>query len=283
MWTRQQESVRLWPPGALSRSLSPMTSTKSPAEIASGVFCIGPHGRTQTNVYLVRAGSTWALVDAGWAGDFERIQAAVRGIVGSGDMPSAILATHAHPDHTGAAWALAEAWHCPILLHELELPLAGGDFAAMNRYAGPLDRYVILPTMRVIGKRRREAALSAASFASLVRPLPPGGRIPELEGWRWIATPGHTPGHVSFLRSADRIILSGDALVTLRVNALTGFVLGRQGFSGPPWYTTWNKQLARASVRRLAAHEPSVVAGGHGRPMAGPETVAALRKFAATV
>jgi len=231
----------------------------------------------------VRAVSGWVLVDAGWAADFERIKSAVSRVAGSNGRPGAILATHAHPDHTGAARSLAEAWNCPIVLHPRELPIAGGDFAAMHRFAGPLDRYVILPAMHAIGKRRRDALLAAGSIASLVRPLESNGLIPKLEGWRWIATPGHTPGHVSFVRTADRVVLSGDALVTLRVNSLAGVLFGRQGLSGPPWYTTWSRRLAVGSIRRLAAMRPTVVGGGHGQPISDTHVDRALDAFAAAV
>jgi hypothetical protein len=38
-------------------------------EIAPDVFCLGPWGRTQTTVYFVRSGTSWVLIDAGWAND----------------------------------------------------------------------------------------------------------------------------------------------------------------------------------------------------------------------
>jgi glyoxylase-like metal-dependent hydrolase (beta-lactamase superfamily II) len=86
---------------------------------------------------------------------------------------------------------------------------------------------------------------------------------------------------VSFLRRADRVVLTGDALVTLRVNAPAGILLGRQGLSMPPWYTTWSPPLARAAIAAIATLEPAIVGGGHGRPLAGLDTAAAIRAFAA--
>jgi len=252
-----------------------------PLEIAPDVFCLGPWGRTQTNVYFVRAGSAWALVDAGWEGDVPRIEAAARSLLGPAAVPAAILLTHDHPDHAGAARVLAETWRCPILLHPAETAIATGDFAAMERFAGPLDRWVILPAMQALGERRRAEVLARGSIAGLIRELEPNGVVPGVEGWGWIPTPGHTPGHVSFVRPADRVVLTGDALVTLRVNAPAGFLLGRQGLSAPPWYTTWDRRAAAASIAVLAALEPTVVGGGHGRPLTGPGTAAAVRAFAA--
>ena len=249
-------------------------------EIAPGVYLLGPWGRSQTNAYLVNDGSSWILVDAGWQNDGPRIQAAARSLLAPGLAPSAILLTHAHPDHDGSARELAEAWRCPVYTHPAELPLATGDFTAMARNAGPLDRWLILPFMRVIGGRRREAALARSSLAGIVRPLGPGGAIPSVDGWKWIHTPGHTPGHVAYLRARDRVVLSGDAILTLEVNTWSGLLRQRQGLSGPPWYTTWDRQAAIASINEIADLEPAVLASGHGLPLAGPTTAAAVHAFA---
>ncbi len=259
---------------------SPIAAGVAATEIAPEVYLLGPWGRTQTDAYLIDDGSSWVLVDAGWGSDGPRIQAAARSLLGPGLAPSAILLTHAHPDHAGSARELAEAWRCPVYAHPAELPLATGDFAAMAKYAGPLDRWLILPLMRAIGRRRREAALAGSSLAGVVHPLGPGGAIPGVEGWRWVHTPGHTPGHVAYVRARDRIVLSGDAILTLEVNALAGLLRQRQGLSGPPWYTTWDRQAAIASIRKVADLEPSVIAGGHGLPLAGPGTAAAVNAFA---
>jgi hypothetical protein len=68
--------------------------------------------------------------------------------------------------------------------------------------------------------------------------------------------------------------------VTLRVNSLAGLILQRPGLSGPPWYTTWDRQAARQSLVRLARLRPAVVAGGHGEPMTGAGTAEAVSGFA---
>jgi glyoxylase-like metal-dependent hydrolase (beta-lactamase superfamily II) len=265
---------------ALRRRRRGPAGTTAAKEIAAGVFLLGPWGRTQTNAYLVDGGSSWILVDAGWASDGPRIRAAVRSALGPDRQPSAILLTHAHPDHSGSARELAQAWDCPVYAHPAELPIATGDFAAMTTYAGPLDRWLILPLMRAIGRRRREAALSASSLAGIVLPLGPGGVIPGLDGLAWIHTPGHTPGHVAYVRQRDRVVISGDALLTLEVNTWSGLLRQRQGLSGPPWYTTWDRAAAAASIGRIAGLEPAVLAGGHGMPRTGEGTPAAVGAFA---
>ena len=69
--------------------------------------------------------------------------------------------------------------------------------------------------------------------------------------------------------------------MTLAVNSWSGVLRQRQGLSGPPWYTTWDRDAARASIAAIADLEPSVLAGGHGLPLAGPGTAAAVHAFAA--
>jgi glyoxylase-like metal-dependent hydrolase (beta-lactamase superfamily II) len=220
------------------------------------------------------------LVDAGWKPDAPRIEAAARALLGHGTPPAAIVLTHVHPDHAGSARVLAETWGCRILVHSAEVGIASGDFAAMMRYAGPLDRWMVLPAMRAIGSRRRATILARESLSELIQELQPGGGIPGLEGWAWVHTPGHTPGHVALVREADRVVLTGDALVSLRVNTAAGILFGRQGLSAPPWYTTWDGRAARASMAMIAALEPRVLGPGHGWPVGGTDTLAAVRAFA---
>jgi glyoxylase-like metal-dependent hydrolase (beta-lactamase superfamily II) len=249
-------------------------------EIAPDVHCLGPHGRTQTNVYFVRSSASWALVDAGWESDLPRIEAAAAALLGHDTAPVAIILTHDHPDHSGAARALAERWACRVFVHPAELAIARGSFAAMWRHAGPLDRYVILPAISALGRRRRDAMLERHSLAPVVEALGPDGGIPYLPDWRWVHTPGHTPGHVSFFRPDDGVLISGDALVTLEVNTLAGMARGRQGLSGPPWYTTADVASARASIRTIANLEPRVLGSGHGHPLTGPDTADRIHRLA---
>jgi len=249
-------------------------------EIVKDVYCLGPSGRTQTNVYFVRSGSQWTLIDAGWANDGLRIKRAAEWVFGAGTRPASILLTHSHPDHAGSALQLARLWNCPVLVHPDELPLASGDFSAIVAAAGPLDRWAILPLMRAVGRRRREQMLARSSLRDVAHPIEPNGEVPGLPGWVCIPTPGHTPGHVSFLRTADRVLITGDAVVNLQLNTVWGLLLQKPGISGPPWYTTWSRQAATESVARLAMLEPTVLAGGHGTPMVGAATAGAVRAFA---
>jgi glyoxylase-like metal-dependent hydrolase (beta-lactamase superfamily II) len=104
-----------------------------------------------------------------------------------------------------------------------------------------------------------------------VRPLPADGSVPGMQGWRWIHTPGHSAGHVSLFREADRTLIAGDAFVTTKNESVMAVIAQRPMVHRPPAYFTPDWASARASVQRLAALEPELAATGHGPPMRGPE------------
>ncbi len=251
-----------------------------PQEIAPGVYVfeVGK-GLMRSNVYFLRSGLSWALVDAASMTCSLAIQKAAEALFGPDTRPTSILLTHDHPDHAGSALTLARLWDRPVYVHRDEMPLVFGGISTFADYANPLDRWLILPLLQALGSRRAEAIIARASFKDVARPLDPAAPLPGLPEWEAIPTPGHTPGHVAFFRRSDRVLIAGDALVTVNLNSPWGLMLTRQEVSGPPWYTTWNWQLAKQSVASLALLEPVVLAGGHGVPMTGPETAGRVRAF----
>ncbi len=233
-----------------------------------------------SNAYFVESGSAWALIDTGTKGCETAIQEAAERLFGPGAPPAAILLTHDHPDHAGSALALARLWATDVYVHPDEMPMVLGDMATFRRFANPLDRWLVLPVMRLMGARRAEAMIARASIGDVTRSFDPGDRLPGLPDWEAIPTPGHAPGHVAFFRRNDRVLIAGDALVTVDVNSPLGFITKKQTVAGPPWYATWNRALAQRSVSVLARLEPRVLAGGHGVPITGAETAAKVQAFA---
>jgi deazaflavin-dependent oxidoreductase (nitroreductase family) len=250
----------------------------APQQIASGVYLVTlGRGAASSNVYLVRSGSTWTLVDAAWRGSAEAIRTAAEAVFGQGARPAAILLTHLHPDHSGSAGVLARSWQVPVYVHAEELPMAAGRY--LPQYAMPLDRWLVVPIMRLLPARTRARIETAGSITDVVHPLDPQGGVPGLPDWQWVPTPGHTPGHVAYLRRRDGVLIAGDAALTVDLNSVGGVLLGRQRVAGPPRYTTWDWPAAQRSVGVLAELEPRVLAPGHGRPLT-VGTAAALHALA---
>jgi glyoxylase-like metal-dependent hydrolase (beta-lactamase superfamily II) len=228
------------------------------------------------NLYLCgrrdALGSSWVLIDAGMPGSAARIIRAAEEWTGSAAAPAAIILTHGHFDHVGALKGLLERWDVPVYAHHLELPyltgrssypppdptVGGGAMAALARFypRGPIN----------LGER--------------IRTLPEDGSVPGMPEWRWVHTPGHTPGHVSLFRDADSTLIAGDAFVTTKQESATAVLTQRPELHGPPAYYTPDWESARRSVERLAALEPFQVATGHGPPLRGREMMANLHELA---
>ena len=168
---------------------------------------------TIVNVYLVGAAGSpdrgWALVDAGMPTNHDEILAAAERRFGAGSRPAAILLTHGHFDHVGSLKKLAERWDAPVYAHSLELPYLTGR----SEYPPP-DPTVGGGTMATVASRTFPK--KPIDLGARVQALPADGSIPGMAGWRWIHTPGHAPGHVSFFRDSDRVLIVGDAFVTVR-------------------------------------------------------------------
>jgi glyoxylase-like metal-dependent hydrolase (beta-lactamase superfamily II) len=101
-----------------------------------------------------------------------------------------------------------------------------------------------------------------------------------MPAWRWVHTPGHTEGHVSFWRETDRALIAGDAFITTAQESVYAVLAQKAEMHGPPMYFTPDWISARESVKRLAALNPEVVVTGHGRPMRGDKMRHALRQLA---
>lgn len=243
------------------------------------------------NVYFVRSQTGWVLVDAAWAwgGCACSIRRAAEALFGTDARPTAILLTHLHPDHDGAALELAQTWSCPVYLHPDELPLAravaGGDLAGIERYGNWLDRAAIVPLLRALRRRPDVTPARAESLVHVAQALDPAATLPDLPDWTCVPTPGHTPGHVAFFRARDRALLTGDAVLTVDASSLGGYlawVLGTRPPHAckPPWYTNWRQDATDASLAVLASLEPRVLATGHGAPLVGETAARELRALA---
>ena len=214
----------------------------------------------------------WVLVDAGLKGTANTIAAAAEARFGPGARPSAIVLTHGHFDHVGALEELAERWDVPVWAHELEFPYLDGSASYP-----PAD-----PTVGggVMSWLSRFYPRGPVDVGSRLQRLPADGSIPPMPGWRWIHTPGHTPGHVSLWRAHDRTLIAGDAFITTQQESAYAVLTQKPEVHGPPMYYTQDFDKARRSVERLAEMEPETAVTGHGRPLSGPELRLSLHRLA---
>jgi glyoxylase-like metal-dependent hydrolase (beta-lactamase superfamily II) len=220
-----------------------------------------------------RAGDRqWVLIDAGVTGTTALIPRAAAKRFGEDSRPAAIIMTHGHFDHIGGLKDLAERWEAPIYAHPLEHPYLNGQ----KSYPPP-DPSVgggLIATLSPLYPR------GPIDVSPWLRTLPEDGSVPGMPGWRWLHTPGHSPGHISLWREADRTIIAGDAFITTNQESAYAVAVQSPEMHGPPKYFTPDWISAQASVEKLAALEPEIAITGHGPAMRGEEMRDALRLLA---
>jgi glyoxylase-like metal-dependent hydrolase (beta-lactamase superfamily II) len=225
------------------------------------------------NVVLVgHPAGQWVLVDAGVMGTKAHIRNAAQQRFGADARPAAIVLTHGHFDHVGVLEDLAAEWDVPVFAHEFEHPYLDGRAAYPP--GDPTVGGGLMASLSALYPTR------PVNVASRLQSLPADGSVPHMPGWRWIHTPGHSAGHVSFFRADDRAMIVGDAFVTTRPESAYATAVQSPELHGPPRYFTTDWQAAQRSVETLAALEPELVVCGHGLAMQGAEMRAALDELA---
>ena len=225
------------------------------------------------NMFIIqnREGTNWVLVDAGLKSSAAKIKNTIKQLFGSISSPSAIIITHGHFDHRGSLKQLADEWGAPVYCHHMEVPYLTGKASYP-----PADPTVGGGMMTYLSFTYPRGPIDVHDH---LNELPQDYTVPALNDWKWIHTPGHTPGHVSLFREHDGVLISGDAIVTTKQESIYGVATQVEIMSGPPRYFTPDWGAAARSVKELAALEPNVIATGHGHSLYGENARKRLHKL----
>lgn len=203
-------------------------------ELAEGVWQLDGKPRDAVNVYVIGD----VLIDAGTALDRKRILRQVEGRA-----IAAHALTHAHPDHYGSSHAVCEALGVPLWCGA-----ADADDVAAGKLLGPAGLRLPAAPAHPVARRLREGD--------------------EVAGFTVLETPGHSPGHVSYWRESDRVLLCGDVMWGWNSFLLRGPI--REPFK----VLSPDVERNRASARRIVELEPALVCFGHGPPLRDPAKLA---------
>lgn len=192
-------------------------------------------------------GPPLTLIDTGAAGSVPRIAREVRRAGRRLEDIEQIVITHAHADHIGSAAELRELTGARVLVHP-----ADGDVACGRRPPYPIS------SRGVVG-----AILSPATVLLQHRtafpPVVVDGLLQDGQelapGIQMIATPGHTPGHVSVLVPEAELLHVGDVIHNLA------------GTWPPPAMLNEDELGIYLAIRKLAATSFRRLSFGHGPPV----------------
>jgi glyoxylase-like metal-dependent hydrolase (beta-lactamase superfamily II) len=179
-----------------------------------------PFELKQVNVYLLRDGSDYTLIDTGLQTDESRL--ALKAGLLEADVPveriKRILITHIHPDHFGLAAELRERAKAELVIHRLEVALMEPRYARAEDLVEDVARWLHVHGVPASeAEFLKSASLSARELVSVVEPdtlLEGAERLPLDGGYiAAVWTPGHSPGHCCFYLPDRRLLFSGDHLL----------------------------------------------------------------------
>ncbi|MGA6117088.1 MBL fold metallo-hydrolase [Sphingobacterium anhuiense] len=203
-------------------------------EIAKNVYQIPVLPRNSINCYIIDD----VLIDAGIRSSSKTILQALKY-----KKITTHALTHAHADHQGSS---------AVLCNTLKIPLWTSEFEKNNAESGNV-------TNEYPDKRHFIARFQQHYWAGeghhVSRILKEGDTIGS---FIVIETPGHSPGHISFFREEDRVLILGDVLVNMNL------VSTISGLSQPPDLFTKDKKLNLTSIRKIYNLKPKIICFGHG-------------------
>lgn len=208
-------------------------------EVQQGLWQLEFFFPAPTNCWLILQPDGLCLIDAGHPWNARAILDAVIRI---GQPLKHVLITHAHPDHAGAAAAVAAATGAAIYAHDQDIAYLNGSACLADADGSLLCRAVLAAGkhLRILHSPRIDR-LNSISDAAVI------------DGLTVFHTPGHTPGSISLWSEQARAIFCGD-----NVCASRGML-----HLGLPWFTL-DRPTQRSSVRKYADVPARLLLSGHG-------------------
>ncbi|MHB8290671.1 MAG: MBL fold metallo-hydrolase [Acidimicrobiales bacterium] len=214
---------------------------QNPIPLASGVWRLPTLGSSAVNSFaFLDDDGTVTLVDTGLKGAPKRLIASLSAI---GKQPvdvSRIVLTHAHPDHVGGCRTMRARTSAEVQIHDADAPFLR---EGKRPPADPLR-----PLARVFAFTG-----SSQPSCSVDETFSDGDIIPVGGGLQVLHTPGHSPGHCSFLHPRSGVLITGDALFNLRHRIRYSFALFCSNYA-----------MSIDTAERLAEPDYEIAAFTHG-------------------
>ena len=191
-------------------------------EVAPGIFWLRmplPFQLNHINLWLLRDGDGWVIVDTGFPDD--AVRATWTQIIEQLDGPvKRLIVTHFHPDHLGLAAWLMEKTGAP-------LAMTAGEFltahAVWNEVGGHGARFMVEQFRQhgLDAERLAKFEMRGSGYRKAVPALPEyyqrlkAGDVATVNGKKWqiLIGHGHAPEHMSLYCAELGVLISGDMLL----------------------------------------------------------------------
>ena len=202
------------------------------------------------NWFLIETDEGPVAVDAGFPTAWKQIEHRAHEL-------RAVVVSHGHADHVGFA-PIAERDHgVPIHVPERDEKLVRSPIPYAKSERLPLFYLQHAATRRVYWRAVRAMGIKGQTVKS---PLAYGDGDELPGGLRAVFTPGHTKGHMA-LHLPDRdVLFVGDAIVTWDIYT------DRRGPRLIARAATWDSEVNKRSLDRIAETGAGTLLTGHGEP-----------------
>ncbi len=231
------------------------------------------------NWYLVDDGGALTVIDTAWPRSWPEIERSLQSVGRRVEDIQAILLTHGHADHMGAAEAAHEATGLAVRAHRHEVPRleghkkGGSSWALVPRLAPLLWR----PTAFGFVVHAVRRGFLTPRWLTTVLPFGDGEQLDVPGHPTVVFAPGHTEGHSGFHLAERGILFTGDEMVTM--DPLTR----KRGPRLMPAALNDDQAQARASLDKFVVFDAEILLPGHGEPWNGtPEAAVAQARQADT-
>ena len=218
-------------------------------QLAPGIYSMRQDQGGHVHAFLLDSGDGLTLIDTLYDGDANVVLAELAAIGRPVTDLKHIIVTHAHKSHLGGLAALKNASGATVYAHPWEVDIVEGRRKATRVSIIPRRPLQTYPLQLAVA-----LGIGRHSPCTVDRRLESGDRVGPLEV---VATPGHTPGCLSFWWPERRAVFAGDVIATWPVFA-----------PGWPGLTLDNDENLRSVHLLTDFGNAEILAVGHGEPIA---------------
>lgn len=248
-------------------------------EVARGVFWLRmplPFQLNHINLWLLRDGDGWTIVDTGFPDD--AVRASWQKIIERLDGPvKRLIVTHFHPDHLGLATWLMEQTAAPLWMTSGEFLTA---HAVWHEVAGHGARFMVeqfrqhgldtdhLAKFEKRGSGYRKAVPALPEYYHRLK----AGDVAMVDGkgWEILIGHGHAPEHMALYCAELDVLISGDMLLP-KISTNISVFAATPDANALSWFLDSLDEMASAMPAN------TLVLPSHGLPFFGVQPrVAAL-------